>query len=524
MSLASPAVVLIGSSCRRGRSRRAASGGRAITPAVTPRRWGQSACRVRITPIVRARADNIPGTGQDTFSSSIGAPNEFSAPLDASGGSAAGRSKPGDRLSGDGENDWLTLTLLAAVAIFVCYADRSNISTAIIPMAKDFGWDKIQTGGVLSAFFYGYALTQLVGGRLADSFGGKRVLALGVLGWSLATFVTPLAAAAGAIPLVAARVTLGAGEGVAFPAVHSLISRHVPKDRQSTAVAAVTAASYGGAAFAFGVTPAVVLAGGWEAAFYTFGSAAIFWFPFWAASSFKVVNDAANGGGKYGAESAGKPGVIDEWLALVKTREVRAICVAQFAQSWGGYGLLSWLPTYFEEALGVPLGDLPAFTVLPYFIQGIVGVGSGVVADQWLREGKFSTKFIRRAFQTVGMVGPAVCLAGAAVLGGAGATDANIFAAAVLVDVGLALSALTLAGVSVSHLDVAPRHAGLVFATGNTCATIAGIIAVPLSGWVLEATGQSWSAVFGVIAVLYVVGAALWWAWVGDEPVPEDSL
>lgn len=523
MSLASPAGVLIGSSCGRGRSRRAVSGGRAITPAVTPRLWGQSACRVRIAPIVRTRADNSPGTGQDTFSSSIGAPNEFAAPLDASGGSAAGRSKPGDRLSGDGENDWLTLTLLAAVAIFVCYADRSNISTAIIPMAKDFGWDKIQTGGVLSAFFYGYALTQLVGGRLADSFGGKRVLALGVLGWSLATFVTPLAAAGGAIPLVAARVTLGAGEGVAFPAVHSLISRHVPKDRQSTAVAAVTAASYGGAAFAFGVTPAVVLAGGWEAAFYTFGAAAIFWFPFWAASSFKVVNDAG-GGGKYGADSAGKTGVIDEWLALVKTREVRAICVAQFAQSWGGYGLLSWLPTYFEEALGVPLGDLPAFTVLPYFIQGIVGVGSGVVADQWLREGKFSTKFIRRAFQTVGMVGPAVCLAGAAVLGGAGATDANVFATAVLVDVGLALSALTLAGVSVSHLDVAPRHAGLVFATGNTCATIAGIIAVPLSGWVLEATGQSWSAVFGVIAVLYVVGAALWWAWVGDEPVPEDSL
>ena len=257
MSLASPAGVLIGSSCGRGRSRRAVSGGRAITPAVTPRLWGQSACRVRIAPIVRTRADNSPGTGQDTFSSSIGAPNEFAAPLDASGGSAAGRSKPGDRLSGDGENDWLTLTLLAAVAIFVCYADRSNISTAIIPMAKDFGWDKIQTGGVLSAFFYGYALTQLVGGRLADSFGGKRVLALGVLGWSLATFVTPLAAAGGAIPLVAARVTLGAGEGVAFPAVHSLISRHVPKDRQSTAVAAVTAASYGGAAFAFGARQSI---------------------------------------------------------------------------------------------------------------------------------------------------------------------------------------------------------------------------------------------------------------------------
>ena len=158
----------------------------------------------KITPISRARADNSPGTGQDTFSSSIGAPDE-SAPINTSGGSD--RSKPGDRTSGDGKNDWLTLTFLAAVAIFVCYADRSNISTAIIPMAKDFGWDKIQSGGVLSAFFYGYAMTQLVGGRLADSFGGKRVLALGVIGWSLATFVTPWAAAAGAVPRRGARAT-----------------------------------------------------------------------------------------------------------------------------------------------------------------------------------------------------------------------------------------------------------------------------------------------------------------------------
>ena len=170
------------------------------------------------------------------------------------------------------------------------------------------------------------------------------------------------------------------------------------------------------------VTPAIVLAGGWEAAFYTFGAAAIFWFPFWAASSFEVVSDAS-AGGTYGTEGGAKVGVIDEWLALVKTREVKAICVAQFAQSWGGYGLLSWLPTYFEEALGVPLGDLPAFTVLPYFIQGIVGVASGIVADRWLREGRFDVKFIRRAFQTAGMVGPAACLTGAAILGGAGATE-----------------------------------------------------------------------------------------------------
>ena len=444
--------------------------------------------------------------------------------------------RPGDRVSGDGSRDWRTLTLLAAAAIFVCYADRSNISTAIIPMARQFGWDKIREGGVLSAFFYGYALTQLLGGRLADRVGGKPVLLFGVLAWSLATFFTPDAAAAGVAPLLIARIALGAGEGVAFPAVHALIARHVPKDRQTTAVAAVTAASYGGAAFAFGVTPAIVVNGGWEAAFYAFGAAAVLWVPLWIPARFAVVNDEFVDGGSEGeaeAERVASPparggGWFEEWSGLIKTREVRAICVAQFAQSWGGYGLLSWLPTYFEEALGVPMADLAAFTVLPYFIQGVVGVGSGLWADALIREGKCSVKFVRRVFQTVGMVGPAACLLAAAALGGGatggGVAEADVFAAAAAVDVGLALSALTLAGVSVSHLDVAPRHAGLVFATGNTCATAAGIVAVPASGFILEATGQNWSAVFGVIAALYVAGAVAWCAWVGDAPVEADAV
>ncbi len=36
------------------------------------------------------------------------------------------------------------------------------------------------TGVVLSVFFSGYATTQILGGKLADQFGGKMVLAAGV--------------------------------------------------------------------------------------------------------------------------------------------------------------------------------------------------------------------------------------------------------------------------------------------------------------------------------------------------------
>lgn len=152
---------------------------------------------------------------------------------------------------------------LAAVSVLICYADRSNISTAIIPMAGQFGWDASRQGLVLSAFFAGYLCTQLLGGALADRHGGQRVLAAGVAAWSITTCLTPQAAALGLPALLAMRVAMGLGEGVAFPAIHALIARGVPPERQSTAVAVVTAASYGGTALAFGLAPTIIEDLGW---------------------------------------------------------------------------------------------------------------------------------------------------------------------------------------------------------------------------------------------------------------------
>ncbi|WP_222927465.1 MFS transporter [Qipengyuania marisflavi] len=64
------------------------------------------------------------------------------------------------------------LVLMAFMAIFICYMDTVAISVAIIPMVETYGWDMSTQGLVLSSFFVGYLLTQIVGGRLADRYGG----------------------------------------------------------------------------------------------------------------------------------------------------------------------------------------------------------------------------------------------------------------------------------------------------------------------------------------------------------------
>ena len=147
------------------------------------------------------------------------------------GGDAPAR----DRREAGRGRAWTATTLALAFAVATCYADRSNISTAIVAMKDGFGWDKFEEGLVLSAFFYGYGATQIVGGRWADRAGGKTTLGWGVAAWSAATALTPAAARAGIAPLIAMRVILGMGEGVAFPACHALIAREVPREKRSTA-------------------------------------------------------------------------------------------------------------------------------------------------------------------------------------------------------------------------------------------------------------------------------------------------
>ena len=126
-----------------------------------------------------------------------------------------------------------TVISMCFAGTFVCYIDRVNISVAIIPMARDLGWDVSTQGAILSSFYIGYLLMQIGGGRLADKFGGKLVLGIGVLIWSVFTIFTPLAAFTGLYMLFAARIGMGLGEAVTFPSVYSMVTRWFPDDEKS---------------------------------------------------------------------------------------------------------------------------------------------------------------------------------------------------------------------------------------------------------------------------------------------------
>lgn len=190
--------------------------------------------------------------------------------------------------------------------------------------------------------------------------------------------------------------------------------------------------------------------------------------------------------------------VLATVLALLRQPSVWAIIIGQYGQSFGMYGMLTWLPSFFHEKYDIETGHLASFTVAPMLTQALLGLASGLIAD-WLAARGVSLLNVRRGLQAVGSVGPAVFLIITAQL----ARSAT--AATVLIAIGTGLNALTLASVSVHHLDVTVANAGLIFALGNTASVLAALIGIPLTTLLLELT-NSWSFVLLLFAAHYMIG------------------
>jgi ACS family sodium-dependent inorganic phosphate cotransporter len=405
-----------------------------------------------------------------------------------------------------------TIVALAAAAVFVCYIDRIIISVAIIPMATDFSWSPEEQGRVLSSFFIGYLLTQVAGGWLAERLGGKLVLGAGVLFWSLFTLLTPVAALGGLSALLVARVLMGVGEGVTFPAVYAMFGRWVPLEERSRCVGILFSAIPLGTVFALLATPWIVTHFGWEVAFYLFGALGFLWWLCWqkyatagpethpnvsAAELATITADAD----KDAADIKPPP-----MMALLRTPAVWAIVVSHFCANWGTYVLLAWLPTYFNKGLGVDFAAVGIYTMIPYLFSFLALNLGGWLADKLIQRGMDTTR-VRKLMQGVGFGGFA------GVLAVVGYVDSLLLAIG-LMSLGNFFGGAMSGGFGVNHLDIAPRGAGMIMGLSNTAATIPGIVGVYVSGLILDATG-SWVLVFqtaaGVLAfgmVFYLVFAS----------------
>ena len=124
---------------------------------------------------------------------------------------------------------------MLALANFVNFYDRTVPAIVIEPIKDEFGLSDLQIGILSGAFTIVYAVAGIVLGRMADRGSRRKVMALGLVVWSLFT-----AASGGAwsfASLLLFRVGVGIGEASYAPAANAMIFDAFPAQRRSRAVA-----------------------------------------------------------------------------------------------------------------------------------------------------------------------------------------------------------------------------------------------------------------------------------------------
>lgn len=384
---------------------------------------------------------------------------------------------------------YYTVVLLCFAAVFISYIDRTNISVASIAMQEQFGWSETTKGIVLSSFFAGYLVLQVASGTLANRYGGKLVLGIAVVWWSLFTILTPPAALISLPMLIAARVALGLGEAAVFPASINMVGRWVPAEHRSRAVALFSSGLSIGTVFSLPVTGWLVRDYGWPVPFYAFGLVGIVW----AAAWFTMV-----GSGRGVPDDIAAGGRTIPWGRLLSNAAVWAIIVNHFCNNWSLYVLLAWLPSYFKSTFDVSLANAGLLSAAPWLLSFVMANVAGSLADRMLRRGTRAT-VVRKVMQAIGLLGGATFLlllplagtATTAVLLMCGATGTLAFC---------------LAGFGPNCFDIAPRYADVIWGISNTFGTIPGIVGVAVTGWLVERTG-GYTAPFVVTAAIAVTGA-----------------
>jgi ACS family glucarate transporter-like MFS transporter len=366
-------------------------------------------------------------------------------------------------------------------------------------------------GPVFSAMLFGYALFQTVGGRLADRFGPRRVLAGGVLWWGVFTSLTAMVPAkiTGAIFIfVVVRFLLGAGEAVIYPSANQFIARWIPTSERGIANGWIFAGVGAGA----GLTPLLItqimVRYGWRTSFWVCSiigfAAGVVWFVMArdspgehagvSAAELAVIRSGLTQDGP-----RNDPKALVPWRRVIQSKEVWAITLSYFCYGYVAWIFFSWFYRYLSKVRGLDLKASALYTMLPPVAMLAGSVVGGAIND----------RLSKRLGPRVGRCGVAVfAIAAAGVFIAWGSQVQSARLASVVLAGGAGSLYLSQSSFWSVTVDIAGASAGSVSGFMNMGNQIGAAITATLTPWIAARFG--WTTSFLVAAGLCVVGAASW--------------
>jgi ACS family hexuronate transporter-like MFS transporter len=371
----------------------------------------------------------------------------------------------------------------------VNYLDRAVLGVVMPQIRRDLALTNQQYGWVINAFLVAYMFSYVLGGRLADRIGYRRVVSFAITIWSVAGMAHAMVR--GLYSLASARALLGLGEAAFYPAAIAGISAwFAPKDR-AKAVGLLLSALSAGTLLTVPVVAWITIHYGWRASFLATGAVGLLLLPLWRelhlGAHVPLIRTHTDSG------------VRTPLAFVLRTRKFWCVLAARACSDAAWYFYLFWMPGYFQEARGMSLETVGRLLWIPYFAAGVGSLGGAWISSALMHSG-WPLDHARKAV-----------LLPSAVLASSGAL--SYFAPDYPLAIGIIALALLGHQSWSSNIHTAiseispPEHVAVLYGMTGAAGTLMGALAQLVIGPVVDRAG--YQSVFIGAGLIYVIAALL---------------
>ena len=307
---------------------------------------------------------------------------------------------------------WLTLLSFGFTYLFF-YNGRQNINLVMTQMAEDLNSTTAALGVVSSALFWCYAFGQLVNGRLGAIFGYKRFIIFGIIASALLNVVISFQHN---ITMIAILWGLnGFFQSMLWSNGLGVINKWWPKEKRGFSTGLATFFS----GMAQVVTYLTILLclelnpeWTWRAAFrlpmipmvVMIIALVFFFYDSPEKAGFEPIKDEESERDFSIENDVKKKGFIYPYKVLFSEPKVLIFCLISAIAGIGRYGLLTWVPTYFVENLGISIKEGIFSSILLPFGQACAMFIFPIITDKLLKGKREPMLIIASVITCLGMV------------------------------------------------------------------------------------------------------------------------
>ena len=268
------------------------------------------------------------------------------------------------------------LWVLTIVNLFN-FIDRYVLSAVLEPIKAELNIKSdADMGRMATAFMLGYFLTSPIFGYLGDRLSRRKLMAIGVIGWSLGTCLTGIAQ--GFSFMIFCRVLVGLGEasfGAIGPAV---ISDAYDAKKRNKAITIFSLAVPLGAALGFALGGVIAAKLGWRNAFFITG------LPGFLLAVLLFFVPEPTRGQSDGMLLTKEKMKLSDLKSLLRNRSYLYVNFGYVFYTFAMGAFSFWGPAFLNRVHGMDLADASLFLGPTLVVGGIIGtLIGGYFSNKW---------------------------------------------------------------------------------------------------------------------------------------------